>query len=66
IPTVLAGGVVAGAWERRERRVRAEPFRDLSAEERRALPAAAERIGEILETKKLGFDLGTIEVRPHL
>jgi hypothetical protein len=49
---MLIDGVVAGIWERRKRgrriELQAEPFRRLTAPQRRGLEAEAARVGEFL------------------
>jgi hypothetical protein len=69
IPVLLVDGVVGGVWERRNAgkrlEVRVEPFAKLTADQRRRVERQATRIGEILE-RDVTFELGTVEVRPHL
>ena len=52
---LLAGGVLAGLWERRRRGKRIElrvlPIRRLTRAERAELAAEAERIGSLLDLK---------------
>jgi hypothetical protein len=66
---LLVNGVVGGLWERRRRgnvlQIRVDPFHALSAEDKRAVEAEAERIGEVLETP-IDFDFGRVEARGHL
>jgi hypothetical protein len=69
IPVLLIGGVVGGVWERRNAgkrlHVRVEPFDKLTARQGADVERQAMRIGEILE-HDVKFELGTVEVRPHL
>jgi hypothetical protein len=69
IPVLLRDGVVAGVWERRRSGgkvlVRVEPFDEPPAVHRRVLEAEAERIGRVLEAD-VAFELGPVDVRPHL
>ncbi len=69
IPVLLRDGVVGGVWERRRsgrgRSIRVEPFTPVSAAARTRIEAEARRVGEILEAD-VSFELGTVDVRPHL
>ncbi len=71
IPTLLVDGVVAGVWERRRQgssglEGRVEPFRELSAAQRERLRTEAGRVAEILGAKRTSFEIGRVDVRPHL
>jgi hypothetical protein len=69
LPVLLVDGAVAGFWERRRtgRRlaIRVEPFLPLSAARRERTAERVERIGRVLELDA-GFELGAVQLRPHL
>ena len=66
---ILVGGRVAGVWERRPKGkrlvVRADPIWRLNRAQKAALEAQAYRVAEILQ-RECEFELGPVELRPHL
>jgi hypothetical protein len=69
IPVLLAGGVVGGIWDHRARGGRvlvfADPFVELSPDQRAQLDAEAARVGEVLELPS-ELSLTSLSLRPHL
>jgi len=66
---IVTGGRVSGVWERRPKGkrllVRADPRHRLSAAQRASLEDQAHRVAAILE-RECDFELGPVELRPHL
>ena len=66
---ILVGGRVGGVWERRPKGkrllVRADPSGRLTRAQKTALEAQAHRVASILELE-CDFELGPVELRPHL
>ena len=66
---ILIGGRVSGVWERRTKGkrllVRADPRQRLTRAQRASLERQAHRVAEILE-RECEFELGRVELRPHL
>lgn len=69
VPVLIVAGVVAGIWQQRRSgrhiEIRVEAFQPLSAQQHRALDAAAARVGAIVEADS-ALTLGAIDARPHL
>jgi hypothetical protein len=68
LPVLVVDGVVVGIWHQkrsgRKAALTVEPFRRLTAAERRALDAQVERIGEIQEAAAT-LTIGTVSAGPH-
>jgi len=69
LPVLLVDGVVGGLWHRRRTgrklEITVEPFGRLTAAQRRAVEAGADRIGAILQTA-VTLAFGPVPARPHL
>ena len=67
-PVLLVDGAVAGVWHhRRSGRsvdITVEPLAPLSADRRKALATAVERVAEILQARPR-WTIGTVSVGPH-
>jgi Winged helix DNA-binding domain len=67
-PVLLVDGIVAGVWhQRRSGRklaVTVEPFRRLTASQRRALDEQVDRVGQLLEGTP-SLTVGTVTAGPH-
>jgi hypothetical protein len=68
LPVLVVDGFVVGIWHQKRSGKKAaltvEPFRRLTAAERRSLDAQAERIGEIQEAA-MTMTIGTVSAGPH-
>jgi hypothetical protein len=68
LPVLVVDGVVAGIWHQRRSGAKValtvEPFRSLTAAERRGLDAQVERIGAIQEAAAT-LTIGTVAAGPH-
>jgi hypothetical protein len=68
LPVLVVDGVVVGIWHQkrsgRKAALTVEPFRRLTAAERRGLDAQVERIGEIQEAAAT-LTIGTVSAGPH-
>jgi hypothetical protein len=69
LAVLLMGGRVAGVWERQPKGkrllIRVDSHRPLNRMQRASVEAQAERIAAILE-RDCEFELGHVEIRPHL
>ncbi|GAA0812900.1 winged helix DNA-binding domain-containing protein [Spirilliplanes yamanashiensis] len=68
-PVLLIDGVAAGVWHQRRTGARlaitVEPLTDLTARQRRALDAEADRTAGILEASSVTLTIGPVPVGPH-